>query len=204
MRLFALLLIFTLALPVFGRDYLNVVKVDTGPEMGAYLSGSVIKETEQHYFILTCNHVMFEKKHDIPLGVEFISADRKIRLRCEAEIILRDEVKDLMLLRVPNLPELNADIVKLGKGVVYGEMAKVYGFTTKYLENNTYIMLESDQIKYSLDGSKLLRTKGPCLQGVSGGPLVQKNVLVGVQTAKDGAAGCLYVHIEAVREFLEW
>jgi hypothetical protein len=204
MKILAFLLLFVSAIPVFGREYSNVVKVENRNEIASHLTGLVIKETEEFYFVLTCWHVMEYKVSGVPLGVDFMSMDGKVRTRSISEIVRSDADKDLLLLKVQKLPEVEVKPAKLAKEVTYDGMGKVYGFSSQYVINNTYVLRESEQKSSTADGSKLLKTKGPCLQGVSGGPLVKDGAVIGIQTSTAGSTGCLYVHVETIREFLEW
>lgn len=204
-NLIALFLFVSLSLPALGREYSNVVKVENKTEISSHLTGLVIKETEDYYFVVTCQHAMGEKVKGVPFGVEFMSMDGEVRTRCIAEIIKENQGRDLMLLRVKNLEEVEVAPAKLSKDVQYGGMAKVYGFNVNYVINNTYVRPESSQNATTVDGSKMIRCKGPCLQGVSGGPLVKDGAVIGIQSCTDGQEpGCMYIHVEAVRDFLGW
>lgn len=190
LRIMALLMLTTTAT---AREYMPYVKV-LSYDNGASVSGTVIGENR----ILTCAHILqfIENKK---LEVQFVSKDKSILMTIPCEVEKYDHDLDLMVLRVTVPKEIEVPILELGEPE-YNIMAQSCGYVSRFIQNNTFV---KDSTTYTAkNGTPLIYTKGPCLNGMSGGPLVQNGKIIGVQSTKAPSGG-LYVPSSVVRDFLK-
>jgi hypothetical protein len=184
---------------LYARDYYSYVQVTKEGDKQGQLSGAVVSHNNKLYVVSAAHILLYMDSNNY--YVTFFSKDG-IRTTVPARIQKYDHGIDTMVLTFEKPAEVSVTPYTFGD-VDYNMMAKSSGYVmSRRMSNNT--SPKKDYLGGAVttqDGKLLLYCKGPCFQGMSGGPLTQQGKLIGLQSTS-ATAGGLYTPSNQIKEFL--
>lgn len=156
-------------------------------------SGVVVGESDTHYLVLSCAHGSegsTKAQIDVSIGEQYYSFP--------AEIVKLNLQSDLSLIKFEK--KLGIIPLKIGQQLPNkGDKLDSKG----YVKMNTSNIAEyiDDTTNKFTNGDPLIACRGKAVMGHSGGPLVYKEEVIGIQSCGN-VDETYYVHVNTIRKFL--
>lgn len=168
-------------------------------------SGVVINQDDEFYYVLTVNHCVDDiAKPDLILQTTVIpiNNDKYLGSAIKTTIIKRDEPKDIALMKFYKLPHISIKPMTLGQEeLVAGTNVVSYGFINSPILKTNKVIFRTYK-KHSYKDIPYMTCEGVGLHGMSGGPLVYKNQVYGIQSSA-GNNDILYLPVSQINIFMK-